>query len=290
MSADTFSVTLCSLARHVLPVGMRRRIRQAIYILDQRTTGWRMARLRRRMFANPPHTSGVERCLGYTVHINDGPNFYVLYKDIFIHRIYHFEAQRPDPLILDCGSNIGMSILYFKHTYPQSHVIGFEPDPDIFRQLQENVARNGLQIVTLVNAGLSAQPGPVTFAPDGSAGGHVERNAQAGITVQMERLSDYLNEPVDFLKLNIEGQELPVLQEAAASGRLTNVRELVLEYHGWPESGQRLGPILDLLDRQGFHYLIHDFDAETCRASKPPFHWTPQTVWFCLVYARRVGD
>jgi hypothetical protein len=103
----------------------------------------------------------------------------------------------------------------------------------------------------------------------------------------MERLSDYLDEPVDFLKLNIEGEELPVLQEAAASGRLRNVRELVLEYHGWPGKQQGLGYILNLLDSNGYRYLVHDFDSQTCGASKPPFRMTADTTWFCLVYGRR---
>jgi hypothetical protein len=155
--------------------------------------------------------------------------------------------------------------------------------------LQENVTRNSLTDVTLINAGLSAQAGTVTFTPDGSAGGHIG-GGQSSIEVRMERLSDYLDETVDFLKLNIEGEELPVLQEAAVSGKLGNVREMVLEYHGWPDGEQRLGDILNLLDRHGYRYLIHDFDAETCGASKPPFRLTPQTTWFCLVYARRRDD
>jgi tRNA G46 methylase TrmB len=125
------------------------------------------------MFAVPSRTSGVERFLGYTVRITDGPNFYMQYKDEFIRRIYHFEGQRPDPLIIDGGSNMGMSILYFKHVYPQARIIGFEPDPAIFRILQENVTRNSLTNVTLINAGLSAQAGTVTFTPDGSAGGRI---------------------------------------------------------------------------------------------------------------------
>lgn len=266
----------------------RRCLWQGIYALDRRTLNWRLARLRRRTFAYSPRTSGVERFLGYTVRITDGPNFYMQYKDEFIRRIYHFEAQRPDPIIIDGGSNMGMSILYFKHVYPHARIIGFEPDPAIFRILQENVSRNGLTDVTLVNAGLSAQAGVVTFATDGSAGGHI--GGQTTVEVRMERLSDYLNEPVDFLKLNIEGEELPVAQEAAASGKLRNVREMVLEYHGWPDGEQRLGDILNLLDRNGYRYLVHDFDAETCGASKPPFRLTPQTTWFCLVYARRLDD
>ncbi len=92
---------------------------------------------------------------------------------------------------------------------------------------------------------------------------------------------------MEFLKLNIEGQELPVLREAEASGRLANVRQMVLEYHGWAGGKQVLGEILNLLDRNGFRYLIHDFDAQTNGATKPPFRWTPETQWFCLVYATR---
>ena len=285
-SADTFNVALRRLAHRVLPVAIRRYIWQGIYALECQTTVWRMTKLRRRMFANPPHTSGVELFLGYTVRITDGPSFYMQYKDEFIQRIYHFEANRLDPLIIDGGSNMGISILYFKHVYPWAHVIGFEPDPTIFRILEENVTRNNLTNVTLINAGLSAQAGTVPFTSDGSAGGKIGEG-HSSIKVRMERLSDYLSEPVDFLKLNIEGEELSVLQEAATSGKLCNVRQLVLEYHSWPNGEQQLGKLLNLLDRHGFRYLVHDFDAESCGTSKPPFHLTFQTTWFCLVYACR---
>ena len=74
---------------------------------------------------------------------------------------------------------------------------------------------------------------------------------------------------MDFLKLNIEGMELPVLEESADS--LPQVRELVLEYHGWPGQAQQLGPILDLLDGCGFRYLINHFDYETNDVLRPPF-------------------
>jgi FkbM family methyltransferase len=227
--------------------------------------------------------------LNYVVRITDGPNFYIQYKDEFLNRIYHFESQRTDPLIIDGGSNIGMSILYFKMVYPQARVIGFEPDPKIFQMLQENVTKNGLSGVTLVNSGLSAKNGEGTFMADESAGGYLGSGGGA-IAVRLEKLSTYLSEPVDFLKLNIEGEELPALEEVAQSGKLANVRELVLEYHSWPNVEQRMGNILNLLDKQGFRYLIHDFDEETSRVTKPPFRWTEKTMWFCLVYARKVEN
>lgn len=227
----------------------------------------------------------VMRCLGYRVRITDGPNFYMQYKDEFINQIYNFDTLRNDPLIIDGGSNMGMSILHFKHIYPNSRIIGFEPDPTLFQLLNENLSVNNVCGVQLINAGLSAEDGETFFTPDGQSGGQI--SCSGNIKVKMERLSTYLREPVDFLKLNIEGAELDVLNEVAQAGCLRNVSELVLEYHGWPQQEQRLGKILNLLDEQGYRYLIHDFDAETCPGSKPPFRLSADTTWFCLVYAKR---
>src|SRR6185295_6208291 len=122
------------------------------------------------------------------------------------------------------------------------------------------------------------------FVPDGADGGKIVESSGEQ-TVATVPLSEYLSEPVDFLKLNIEGFELPVLEEAEA--QLGNVRELVLEYHGWPTGEQRLGEILSLLDRNGFRYLVNHFDYQTNGAVRPPFKIDGATTWFCLVYARR---
>lgn len=231
-----------------------------------------------------------EICFGeFRVAYTDMLSWYMEYKDIFVNRIYHFETNTPSPYIVDGGGYIGMSVLYFKSVYPEARIVCFEPDEDIFKVLQANVVANCLKNVELVQAGLADTAGVVSFQPDGADGGRITHGQGSKATVKTVRLSDYLTTQVDFLKLNIEGQELPVLEEAA-SGRLRNVRELVLEYHGWPHGKQCLGDILTLLDRQGFRYLVHDFDAETCAASKPPFRLAPQTTWFCLVYARRMDD
>ncbi len=280
---------LRAVLRAILPGAVRSRIGRLRAIIAERRERRGLVRMRAHfLLGNGQRGGTVESFLGYSVRITDGPNFYMQYKDEFVRRIYHFDAEQPDPRIIDGGGNIGMSVLYFKRVYPAARITCFEHDPAIFAILQENLSRNGLGDVRLVNAGLSGTAGEVGFVPDGSAGGQIT-SADAGLRVRMERLSDYHDEPVDFLKLNIEGEELPVLQEAAARGKLRQVRELVLEYHGWPSGEQRLGDLLTLLDREGFRYLVHDFDAETCGANKPPFRLTPRTTWFCLVYARRWG-
>jgi FkbM family methyltransferase len=233
------------------------------------------------------------RCLGYTVRINDAANFYVLRKDIFVRRIYHFEARRPDPLILDCGSNIGMSILYFKRTYPKSRIIGFEPDPSIFPYLKENVERAGLRDVTLVQGAITSHGGSLTMYSDGKYGSCLAKYGGDGppagwkeYNVPCVHLRDYLTEPVDLLKLNIEGAEWDAL--AGSEDHLRQVRELVIEYHHLPGLPRTLHKILELLHRCGFDYLINDFDAETNPGSQPPFHLGAESRYFLLIYAKRL--
>ncbi len=273
------------LLRPLLPERLRDRYRETKMFLGRFRADWKLSSFRRDVW--DLQTNALVRFLNFELAITDGPNFYMQFKDEFVRGIYRFEAHRNDPLIIDGGSNIGMSILAFKANYPSARIIAFEPDPSICRLLHENLVRNNISGVTVVEAGLGGEQGTMSFLPDASAGGQVS-STQQGIPVRIEVLSKYLNKPVDFLKLNIEGQELPVLREVERAGLLNNVREMVIEYHGFPESPQNLGEILGILDRAGFRYLLHDFDEETCRATKPPFLLERDTTWFCLIYAKQL--
>ena len=99
------------------------------------------------------------------VRINDGPNFFMQYKDIFINRIYHFDTESPAPTILDCGGNIGMSVLYYKLIYPEAQITTFEPDPAVFGYLLDNMTRHGMDDVRLVQAAVCGREGSLTFTP-----------------------------------------------------------------------------------------------------------------------------
>src|SRR4051812_10056034 len=206
------------------------------------------------------------------------------YKDIWHQGIYQFASENPAPRVIDGGGYIGMSVLYTKHVHPAARVTCFEPDPEIHAILRHNVEANGLTDVELVEAGLAEGSGSASFVPDGADGGRIVDD-EGSKSVRTVPLSEHLEEPVDFMKLNIEGFELPVLEEAG--NRLRNVQQLVIEYHGWPDSRQRLGPILSLLDAQGFRYLLNHFDYATNGAVRPPFSVARDTRWFALVYAKR---
>jgi FkbM family methyltransferase len=243
-----------------------------------------LRRLRRESLTRPRHEAGETSINGFSVHYLDLLSLYMEYKDIWHNGIYHFESDVAAPRVLDGGGYIGMSVLYTKHVHPRARITSFEPDPQIHALLTRNVEANGLDDVELVQAGLAADRGRAAFLPDGADGGRIVEDAGTG-SVATVPLSSYLDEPVDFMKLNIEGFELPVLEEAGE--RLRNVRELVIEYHGWPDSEQRLGPLLSLLDAQGFRYLLNHFDYATNGAVRPPFKLAKDTRWFALVYAKR---
>ncbi len=226
---------------------------------------------------------------GLDLQITDGANAYMQYKDEFVRRCYAFATDRVSPRVIDGGANMGMFTLATRRDHPGARITAFEPDPAVFAILRHNLERNGAADVTIVNAALGATDGDMAFTPDGQAGGALVAGDAGGLRVRVDRLSRYLDEEVDFLKLNIEGAELDVLREAAASERLRNVRAMVVEYHGWPDGEQRLGPLLDLLDAQGFRYLVHDQDEQSNPATKPPFRQPGREPWFALVYAWRVA-
>lgn len=229
-----------------------------------------------------------------TIHYADRPSLETQIKDILKQRIYDFTPRRPDPLIIDGGASIGVAALAWKRAIPAARILCFEPDPQALTLLRTNLADNGYTDVTIVDAGLSDRDGTAAFLSDGADGGRMTENAPSNSpasrhAVPTTRLSRFIDGPVDLLKLNIEGQELPVLRELEAASRLQHIERILLEYHGWPDSPQRLGQILDLLARHGFRYLIHDFDRATNPATKPPFRLRA-APWFCLVYAERTGE
>ncbi|EAA1527808.1 FkbM family methyltransferase [Salmonella bongori] len=68
------------------------------------------------------------------------------------------------PVIVDCGANIGTSVLHFLEAYPRAHVVAIEPAPDNFALLSRNT--EGLN-VTLINKGVSSCAGEMTLVDTG---------------------------------------------------------------------------------------------------------------------------
>ena len=205
-----------------------------------------------------------ESIFGYQVHFFDYQTFATLFEELYVAEVYYFSALSPEPLIVDCGSNIGLAVLYFKRLYPKCRVIAFEPDRATFEMLELNVRSNNLADVTLVKKALYDFVGSVPFyvSPD-QPGLLVQSTRKENLvrsqltSVETEMLSTYLTEPVDFLKMDIEGAEDQVLKDLNETGKLALVREIVLEYHHHLTPREdKLGVFLKTLEQTNFGYQL----------------------------------
>lgn len=208
-------------------------------------------------------SAGQANVLGHRVgHLGLGSLLHS-YREIFVSRIYEVRLQTDSPIIIDCGSNIGMSILYFKMMYPDARIIGFEPHPMVYDVLVQNIERNALPSVTVHHRALAAEPGTLEFfinADDPSAlnmGLFANQRWSRAITVEADVLSKHIDGEVDLLKLDIEGAEEMVLKELARADKLRLVHHIVCEYHHHIDTGaDRLSHTLTVLEQAGFGYQI----------------------------------
>jgi FkbM family methyltransferase len=137
---------------------------------------------------------------------------------------------------MDCGSNIGMSILYFKCLYPGSTIMAFEPDPEAFGLLQENVKRNKLANVTVLNFALDFTAGKaILFGSEkpGSLNKSLIRSSDRpiGTTIDSKRLSEFIDHPIDLLKIDVEGAEEKIIEDLIFHKKLSAIKNLIIEFH-----------------------------------------------------------
>ncbi len=236
----------------------------------------------------PRYQRCVVDLLGQPFVVPDGVSFYYSYREIFGDEIYRFHASHPRPVVVDCGANIGTSVLYFKSIYPECSITAVEADPRIFSILQANLAPHRLQDVTLLNKALSHEKDSVSFHREGADAGRIHGLGEAckeSMQVETVQLDDLIGEQVDFLKIDVEGAETDVI---CASEKLRRVSSMFVEYHSFADAPQSLPRLLSALSDQGFRYYIQ---TQYCPAQPltDPTHHLGMDLQL-NVFAKRVGE
>lgn len=191
-------------------------------------------------------------------------------EQIFLESEYIVDDVPPPRLIVDVGSHVGASILFFKWRFPDARVIGFEPDPVNFRKLAHNVGE--LPGVELHNVAITGADGPVTLYASGGSDGwasslHAATQWQHALEVEGLTLDSALArhgiERVDVLKIDAEGAEYDVLRAYAG---LADVPHILGEAH----------PSLRRQDLADLHRLLshHEHDLPLSIDGPTPFKAT----------------
>jgi FkbM family methyltransferase len=144
-------------------------------------------------------------------------------------------------LIVDCGANIGASVLWFTARYPKAHIVAIEPAPQNFIFLARNCA--GLN-VDLRQAGIGPVDGTawLSGADDGGMGCRTYASEE-GLRIEVISLASILAEKTAsrytpfLLKVDIEGAEKSLFSGPAST--LDQFPLIIMEPHDWMFPGQQ---------------------------------------------------
>jgi FkbM family methyltransferase len=134
---------------------------------------------------------------------------------------YYLPPSLQPEVILDIGSNIGASILFFHEQFPSARIYGFEPNPETFQVLQKNV--DSLPSVEIFNYGLGAADATIAVPFDGADFSRfMSKDTTADwsgpmspTSCQIKHAGDVVKNlgltKVDLIKIDCEGAEYDVL-------------------------------------------------------------------------------
>jgi len=132
--------------------------------------------------------------------------------------------------VLDIGANVGLFSYALKSLFPHIAVFSFEPNSAIFATLQKNASQFSNWKCFNCGLGVSARRLPFFFIEGKSAQGSIHRanavhdlaaDAVKEIQIQIRKLDLALiseigiSEPIDLIKIDVEGAEEEVLKGLA---------------------------------------------------------------------------
>lgn len=194
---------------------------------------------------------------------NNYNSFRVLFKEIFIEKEYKFFTTQKQPIIFDCGANVGFPALFFKKEYPESKIICFEPSPNSYKILKANIRENNVTNIELFNVALTDYDGTIDFYVNDDydlvSGTLVERSSGIIYECSAKKLSSYIKEyeRIDLLKMDIEGAEMNVIKELEKENQLIKINQLIIEFHhNTGDSKLDLAEFLGIFSKHGFNYSL----------------------------------
>lgn len=153
-----------------------------------------------------------------------------------------FEASFSD-ILIDCGANVGDITSAFART--GATVYSFEPNNLCFSMLKSRFAIT--PNVKLINKGVMDRDCTLKFSSPVAHAGFDDIDATVsgrfGLDFHIEhvttdvpciRLSDFifsLDRPVKFLKMDVEGSEIPVINDLINSQAIYRITNMVVETH-----------------------------------------------------------
>jgi len=194
---------------------------------------------------------------GFKFIVPDYKSFLWQYKEIFADESYKFNSGSEEPVIFDCGANVGTSCAYFKKIYPYSIIKAFEPDPILANYLKSNIQNNNLNNIEVIDKAVWVNDIGIELNIEGADGSSIYTEGEKQ-KVGSIRLKDLLDTEsrIDMLKMDIEGAENDVILDCGNSLKIVN--NIFIEYHSYTNSQQKLSELLNVLEQNNFRCFIRN--------------------------------
>lgn len=190
--------------------------------------------------------------LNHKFFATDCLSFIWQFKEIFVDEVYKFETKNVEPVIYDCGANVGLSCLYFKNIFPNSRIKAFEADPNIAKILSSNLKDMNVEVINEA-VWINSEGVEISLEGADAASIYGSKNKVRVDSVSLNKLIED-EERIDMLKIDIEGAETDVIKNCREN--LFKVENIFIEYHSFLNYPQDLNTVLKILKEKNFRYFI----------------------------------
>lgn len=177
----------------------------------------------------------------YIVYIENYITFFYIFNEIFCKAVYSPSYKINN--FLDLGANIGLTTLWYKFFNPNLIVTAFEPDKYNYKILTKNIRINKLTHIKINKIALCNKKGATSFF---TIHDNIQ-NLDSGLTlnqnfphekykVKTDKLSNYINKPIDLIKMDIEGAEYQVFDDLFKTNKINLIKNIVFEMHFFNKS------------------------------------------------------
>ncbi|WP_430895819.1 MULTISPECIES: FkbM family methyltransferase [unclassified Paraflavitalea] len=181
---------------------------------------------------------------GRHVYIRKRSSDFMVFRQIFINEQYAIR-ELPEKSsvknIIDLGSNIGLSVEYFKMRFPNARIIAVEPESENFKQLLKNTQQ--FENIICLNRAIWNSETVLNIADEGM--GNYGYMTVEGSEHTIQRIStttiptimrEYSIDFIDILKIDIEGAEVSLFKDNYTEW-LSKTGCIIIELHDWVKPG-----------------------------------------------------
>ena len=190
-----------------------------------------------------------------------------IFNQIWLKKVYGFpgfELKEGD-VVVDIGAQAGFFSVYAGSKIGSGKAYAFEPEPNNFKLLKENISLNKLKNVSAYNEAVGEKSGTRDFVVYKKVvSAHSFAYSDPGdvefskVTVTAKSLEDFMRhenmERINFLKMDCEGAEYEILFNASEEV-LQKIKKIAMEYHDIDDD-RNLRTLKEFLEKKGFNVFM----------------------------------